>query len=47
MVVSKIDVTEEQAEIIYEHEIKRIFRKFTYMRYHSFLMYFSVLKRLG
>ena len=47
MVVSGADVTEEQAERIYEREMKRVSRKFTHMRYHSFLMYFGVLKRLG
>jgi len=34
MVVSGADVTEEQAEKIYEREMKRISRKFTHMRYH-------------
>lgn len=47
MVVAGKDVTEEQAERIYERELKRVSRKFTHMRYHSFLMYFGVLKRLG
>ena len=47
MVVSGVDVTEEQADRIYERELKRVSRKFTHMRYHSFLMYFGVLKRLG
>jgi hypothetical protein len=47
MVVSGADVTEEQAENIYQRELKRISRKFTHMRYHSFLMYFGVIKRLG
>jgi hypothetical protein len=47
MVLSGADVTEEEAERIYERELKRISRKFTHMRYHSFLMYFGVLKRLG
>ena len=47
MVMSGADVTEEQADIIYERELKRVSRKFTHMRYHSFLMYFGVLKRLG
>ena len=47
MVLSGTDVTEEQADRIYERELKRISRKFTHMRYHSFLMYFGVLKRLG
>ncbi len=47
LVVSGKDVTEEQAERIYQRELKRISRKFTHMRYHSFLMYFGVLKRLG
>ena len=46
MVVSGTDVTEEQADRIYERELKRVSRKFTHMRYHSFLMYFGVLKRL-
>ena len=47
MVVGGADVTEEQANTIYERELKRVSRKFTHMRYHSFLMYFGVLKRLG
>ncbi len=47
MVVSGADVTEEQAEKIYQRELRRVSRKFTHMRYHSFLMYFGVLKRLG
>ncbi|MFH0769300.1 MAG: hypothetical protein V1932_07015 [Chloroflexota bacterium] len=47
MVLSGADVTEEQADRIYERELKRVSRKFTHMRYHSFLMYFGVLKRLG
>ena len=47
MVVSGVDVTEEKAEKIYQRELKRVSRKFTHMRYHSFLMYFGVLKRLG
>jgi len=46
MVVGGADVTEEQADRIYERELKRVSRKFTHMRYHSFLMYFGVLKRL-
>jgi hypothetical protein len=47
MVVSGADVTEEDADKIYQRELKRVSRKFTHMRYHSFLMYFGVLKRLG
>jgi len=47
LVVGGKDVTEEQAEGIYERELKKLSRKFTHMRYHSFLMYFGVLKRLG
>ena len=47
MVVSGVDVTEEKAEKIYQRELQRVSRKFTHMRYHSFLMYFGVLKRLG
>ena len=47
LVLSKADVTEEDAERIYQRELKRVSRKFTHMRYHSFLMYFGVLKRLG
>ena len=47
MVLSGADITENQAEKIREHELKKVSRKFTWMRYHSFLMYFGVLKRLG
>lgn len=47
MVVKHADVTEEEAEKIYQRELKKVPRKFTHMRYHSFLMYFGVLKRLG
>ena len=47
MVVGGADVTEDQADRIYERELKKVSRKFTHMRYHSFLMYFGVLKRLG
>jgi hypothetical protein len=47
MVESGADVTEEQAEQIYQHELRRVSRKFTHMRYHSFLIYFGVLKRLN
>ncbi len=47
MVLKGTDVTEENAEEIYQAELKRVSRKFTHMRYHSFLMYFGVLKRLG
>jgi len=47
MVVKGADVSEEEAEKIYQRELKRVSRKFTHMRYHSFLMYFGVLKRLG
>ncbi len=47
MVLKGDDVIEEEAEKIYQRELKRVSRKFTHMRYHSFLMYFGVLKRLG
>ncbi len=47
LVVSGVDVTEEKAEGIYERELKKVSRKFTHMRYHSFLVYFSMLKRLN
>ncbi|AII57413.1 hypothetical protein [Dehalococcoides mccartyi] len=47
MVVKGADVTEEEADKIYQRELKKVSRKFTHMRYHSFLMYFGVLKRLG
>ena len=47
MVIKGVDVTEEDAEKIYERELRKVSRKFTHMRYHSFLMYFGVLKRLG
>jgi hypothetical protein len=46
-VVRGVDITEEQAEGIYQQQLKKVSRKFTHMRYHSFLMYFGVLKRLG
>jgi hypothetical protein len=46
MVVKGADVTEEEAEKIYQRELRKVSRKFTHMRYHSFLMYFGVLKRL-
>lgn len=47
LVVNGTDVTEEEAENIYQRELKRISRKFTHMRYHSFLVYFGRLKQLG
>ena len=47
MVVSGADVTEEQAERIHERELKKVSRKFTRMRYHSFLVYFGVIRRLN
>ncbi|AQY72712.1 hypothetical protein B1772_01170 [Dehalococcoides mccartyi] len=47
LVVKGTDVSEEEAEKIYLRELKKVSRKFTHMRYHSFLMYFGVLKRLG
>ncbi len=47
MVLSGADITEDQAEKVRERELKKVSRKFTRMRYHSFLMYFGVLKRLG
>ena len=47
MVLDGDEVTEEQAQLIYERQLKKISRKFTHMRYHSFLVYFGVLKRLG
>ncbi|KTB48980.1 hypothetical protein DEALK_18270 [Dehalogenimonas alkenigignens] len=46
-VVRGVDVTEELAEEIYQKQLRKVSRKFTHMRYHSFLMYFGVLKRLG
>jgi len=45
-VIKKADVSEAQAEDIYQRELKKVSRKFTHMRYHSFLMYFGVLKKL-
>jgi len=45
-VVKNADVSEAEAEDIYQHELKKVSRKFTHMRYHSFLMYFGVLKKL-
>lgn len=47
MVLNGVDVTEEQADRIYQRELKKLSRKFTHMRYHSFLMYFNVLKLLN
>ena len=47
MIVSGVDVTEEQAAKIYQRELNRTSRKFTHMRYHSFLVYFGMLKRLS
>lgn len=46
-VVKKVDVSEAEAEEVYQRELKKVSRKFTHMRYHSFLMYFSVLKKLN
>jgi hypothetical protein len=46
-VVKKVDVSEAEAEEIYQRELKKVSRKFTHMRYHSFLMYFGVLKKLN
>lgn len=46
MVVRGIDVTPEMADSIYEDELKKIPHKYTRMRYHSFLVYFGMLKRL-
>jgi hypothetical protein len=47
MVERGIDVTSEIADRIYEDELKKIPHKYTRMRYHSFLVYFGMLKRLG
>jgi DNA-binding PadR family transcriptional regulator len=47
MVLSGADITEDQAEKVRERELKKVSRKFTRMRYHSFLVYFGMLKRLG
>lgn len=47
MVKRGIEVTLERADSIYEDELKRIPHKYTRMRYHSFLVYFGMLKRLG
>jgi len=40
-------VSPERAEEIYQEELRRIPHKYTRMRYHSFLVYFGLLKRLG
>lgn len=47
MVVRGVDVTPEMADRIYDAELKKIPHKYTRMRYHSFLVYFGMLKRLG
>ena len=47
LVTKGTDVTEDEAADIYQRELRKISRKFTHMRYHSFLVYFGMLKRLG
>jgi hypothetical protein len=47
MVERGVDVTEEMADMIYQDELKKIPHKYTRMRYHSFLVYFGMIKRLG
>ena len=47
LVVNGVEVTEEQADTIYQRQLQQISRKFTHMRYHSFLVYFGMLKNLG
>lgn len=47
MVIAGTEISEERADEIYQGQMKKVSRKFTHMRYHSFLMYFGVLKRLG
>jgi hypothetical protein len=47
MVVAGVDVTLEMSDDIYDRELRKVSRKFTHMRYHSFLMYFGTLKRLA
>ena len=46
-VIKKVDVSEAEADDIYQRELKKVSRKFSHMRYHSFLMYFGVLKKLN
>jgi hypothetical protein len=46
-VVRGEDITEEEAERIERYHYERIPAKITRMRYHSFLVYFGMLKRLG
>ena len=41
------EVSPERAEEIYQEELKKIPHKYTRMRYHSFLVYFGLLKRLA
>lgn len=47
MVEAGVDVTPEMAEEIELRHYRRIPAKLTHMRYHSFLVYFGMLKRLG
>ena len=47
MVERGVDVTEETADRIYQNELRKVPHKYTRMRYHSFLIYFGMLKRLG
>ena len=45
--IGEREVSPERAEEIYQEELKKIPRKYTRMRYHSFLIYFGLLKRLA
>ena len=47
MVERGIDVTPDMADRIFEVELRKAPHKYTRMRYHSFLVYFRMLKRLG
>jgi len=47
LVLSGVDVTTEEADSILTRELNKIPRKSRHTRYHSFLMYFGVHKRLG
>ena len=46
-VLKGTEISESEAEEIYQVQLKKVSRKFSHMRYHSFLVYFGNLKRLG
>ncbi|MFW6125528.1 MAG: hypothetical protein ACOC58_00320 [Chloroflexota bacterium] len=47
LVLEGVEVTDAMAQRIYERYLRRIPYKLTKCRYHSFLVYFRMLKQLG